>query len=68
MRGVFHKCLKLILSFCPLRIDTSAPRVDLKGHTELKIFSGHIHFPEEADKILGGSLIPPEREKKASKE
>jgi DNA-directed RNA polymerase subunit beta' len=35
-----------------------------KSHTELKIFSGDIHFPEEADKILGGSLIPPEREKK----
>nr|WPV71415.1 RNA polymerase beta'' subunit [Temochloa sp. CYZ-2023a] len=39
-----------------------------KSHTELKIFSGDIHFPEEADKILGGSLIPPEREKKESKE
>nr|YP_009157979.1 RNA polymerase beta' subunit [Pariana campestris]AKH04675.1 RNA polymerase beta' subunit [Pariana campestris] len=39
-----------------------------KSHTELKIFSGDIHFPEEADKILGGSLIPPEREKKDSKE
>ncbi|PNT61988.1 hypothetical protein BRADI_5g23821v3 [Brachypodium distachyon] len=25
-----------------------------KSHTELKIFSGDIHFPEEADKILGG--------------
>jgi DNA-directed RNA polymerase subunit beta' len=35
-----------------------------KSHTELKIFFGDIHFPEEADKILGGSLIPPEREKK----
>nr|YP_009135850.1 RNA polymerase beta'' subunit [Lithachne pauciflora]AIM54026.1 RNA polymerase beta'' subunit [Lithachne pauciflora] len=39
-----------------------------KSHTEIKIFSGDIHFPEEADKILGGSLIPPEREKKDSKE
>nr|YP_009410630.1 RNA polymerase beta subunit [Dichaetaria wightii]ASJ66046.1 RNA polymerase beta subunit [Dichaetaria wightii] len=39
-----------------------------KSHTELKIFSGDIHFPEESDKILGGSLIPPEREKKDSKE
>ena len=39
-----------------------------KSHTELKIFSGDIHFPEEADKILGGSLIPPERDKKDSKE
>nr|YP_009233252.1 RNA polymerase beta' subunit-2 [Zizania latifolia]AIZ76890.1 RNA polymerase beta' subunit [Zizania latifolia]AMB27132.1 RNA polymerase beta' subunit-2 [Zizania latifolia]UVI16724.1 RNA polymerase beta'' subunit [Zizania latifolia]UVI16810.1 RNA polymerase beta'' subunit [Zizania latifolia]UVI16896.1 RNA polymerase beta'' subunit [Zizania latifolia] len=39
-----------------------------KSHTELKIFSGDIHFPEEGDKILGGSLIPPEREKKDSKE
>nr|YP_010293805.1 RNA polymerase beta'' subunit [Scrotochloa urceolata]ULQ67099.1 RNA polymerase beta'' subunit [Scrotochloa urceolata] len=39
-----------------------------KSYTELKIFSGDIHFPEEADKILGGSLIPPEREKKDSKE
>nr|YP_009246182.1 RNA polymerase beta' subunit [Hilaria rigida]AMB36079.1 RNA polymerase beta' subunit [Hilaria rigida] len=38
-----------------------------KSHTELKIFSGDIHFPEEADKILGASLIPPEREKKDSK-
>ncbi|VAI13692.1 unnamed protein product [Triticum turgidum subsp. durum] len=35
-----------------------------KSHTELKIFSGDIHFPEEADKILGGCLIPPERQKK----
>jgi DNA-directed RNA polymerase subunit beta' len=35
-----------------------------KSHTELKIFSGDIHFPEEADKILGGILIPPEREKR----
>jgi DNA-directed RNA polymerase subunit beta' len=34
-----------------------------KSHTELKIFSRDIHFPEEADKILGGSLIPLEREK-----
>nr|YP_010548899.1 RNA polymerase beta'' subunit [Sporobolus fertilis]UYL25137.1 RNA polymerase beta'' subunit [Sporobolus fertilis] len=39
-----------------------------KSHTELKIFSGDIHFPEEADKILGASLIPPEREKKDSKD
>nr|YP_009451677.1 RNA polymerase beta'' subunit [Nardus stricta]ARQ27991.1 RNA polymerase beta'' subunit [Nardus stricta] len=39
-----------------------------KSHTELKIFSGDIHFPEAADKILGGSLIPPEGEKKTSKE
>nr|YP_010243853.1 RNA polymerase beta'' subunit [Brachypodium pinnatum]QTJ26998.1 RNA polymerase beta'' subunit [Brachypodium pinnatum] len=39
-----------------------------KSHTELKIFSGDIHFPEEADKILGGCLIPPERQKKDSKE
>nr|YP_009246015.1 RNA polymerase beta' subunit [Distichlis bajaensis]AMB35912.1 RNA polymerase beta' subunit [Distichlis bajaensis] len=39
-----------------------------KNHTELKIFSGDIHFPEEADKILGASLIPPEREKKDSKD
>nr|YP_009135517.1 RNA polymerase beta'' subunit [Raddia brasiliensis]AIM53692.1 RNA polymerase beta'' subunit [Raddia brasiliensis] len=39
-----------------------------KSHTELKIFSGDIYFPEEADKILGSSLIPPEREKKGSKE
>jgi hypothetical protein len=37
---------------------------DKKSHTELKIFSRNIHFLEEADKILGGSLIPPEREKK----
>jgi len=34
-----------------------------KSHTELKIFSGDIHFPEEADKVLGGCLIPPERKK-----
>jgi DNA-directed RNA polymerase subunit beta' len=39
-----------------------------KSHTELKIFSGDIHFLEEADKILGGSLIPPKRERKDSKE
>nr|YP_010547363.1 RNA polymerase beta'' subunit [Acrachne racemosa]UYL23344.1 RNA polymerase beta'' subunit [Acrachne racemosa] len=39
-----------------------------KSHTELKIFSGDIHFLEEADKILGASLIPPEREKKDSKD
>uniref|UniRef100_A0A452XD54 Uncharacterized protein n=1 Tax=Aegilops tauschii subsp. strangulata TaxID=200361 RepID=A0A452XD54_AEGTS len=39
-----------------------------KSHTELKIFSGDIHFPEEADKILGGCLIKPERQKKDSKE
>ena len=39
-----------------------------KSHTELKIFSGDIHFPEEADKILGASLIPPERDKKDSKD
>nr|YP_009650198.1 RNA polymerase beta '' subunit [Triplachne nitens]QCD15433.1 RNA polymerase beta '' subunit [Triplachne nitens] len=39
-----------------------------KSHTELKIFSGDIHFPEEADKVLGGCLIPPERKKKDSKE
>ena len=39
-----------------------------KSHTELKIFSGDIHFPEEADKVLGGCLIPPERKKKYSKE
>nr|YP_009156366.1 RNA polymerase beta'' subunit [Brachyelytrum aristosum]AJV89271.1 RNA polymerase beta'' subunit [Brachyelytrum aristosum] len=39
-----------------------------KSHTELKIFSGDIHFPEEVDKILGGSLIPTEREKKDSKD
>nr|YP_009642159.1 RNA polymerase beta '' subunit [Catapodium marinum]QCD14604.1 RNA polymerase beta '' subunit [Catapodium marinum] len=39
-----------------------------KSHTELKIFSGDIHFPEEADKVLGGCLIPPERQKKDSKE
>nr|YP_009346171.1 RNA polymerase beta'' subunit [Streptochaeta spicata]AOR40736.1 RNA polymerase beta'' subunit [Streptochaeta spicata] len=39
-----------------------------KSYTELKIFSGDIHFPEEADKILGGILIPPEREKNDSKE
>nr|YP_010244594.1 RNA polymerase beta'' subunit [Rostraria litorea]QTJ28152.1 RNA polymerase beta'' subunit [Rostraria litorea] len=32
-----------------------------KSHTELKIFSGDIHFPEEADKVLGGCLIPPEK-------
>jgi DNA-directed RNA polymerase subunit beta' len=38
-----------------------------KSHTELKIFSGDIHFPEEADKLLGGCLIPPERQKKDSK-
>nr|YP_009233854.1 RNA polymerase beta' subunit [Hilaria cenchroides]AMB49549.1 RNA polymerase beta' subunit [Hilaria cenchroides] len=38
-----------------------------KSHTEVKIFSGDIHFPEEADKILGAGLIPPEREKKDSK-
>jgi len=35
-----------------------------KSHTKLKIFSGDIHFPKETDKILDGSLIPPEREKK----
>jgi DNA-directed RNA polymerase subunit beta' len=34
-----------------------------KSHTELKIFSGDIHFPEEADKILSANLIPPERER-----
>jgi DNA-directed RNA polymerase subunit beta' len=39
-----------------------------KSHTELKIFSGDIHFLEEADKILGGSLIPPKRERKDYKE
>nr|UFH82312.1 RNA polymerase beta'' subunit [Ehrharta longifolia] len=39
-----------------------------KSHTELKIFSGDIYFPEEADKILGDSLIPPEGENKNSKE
>nr|YP_010218146.1 RNA polymerase beta'' subunit [Lagurus ovatus]UBU97553.1 RNA polymerase beta'' subunit [Lagurus ovatus] len=39
-----------------------------KSHTELKIFSGDIHFPEEADKVLGGCLIPPERKKKYSRE
>ena len=39
-----------------------------KSHTELKIFSGDIHFPEEADKVLGGCLIPPEKQKKDSKE
>nr|YP_010934082.1 RNA polymerase beta'' subunit [Ctenium concinnum]WKU84508.1 RNA polymerase beta'' subunit [Ctenium concinnum] len=39
-----------------------------KSHTELKIFSGDIYFPEEADKILGASLIPPEREKKDYKD
>nr|YP_009156115.1 RNA polymerase beta '' subunit [Anthoxanthum odoratum]AJV89022.1 RNA polymerase beta '' subunit [Anthoxanthum odoratum] len=39
-----------------------------KSHTELKIFSGDIHFPEEADKVLGGCLIPLERKKKDSKE
>nr|YP_009916391.1 RNA polymerase beta'' subunit [Melica scabrosa]QMS48522.1 RNA polymerase beta'' subunit [Melica scabrosa] len=39
-----------------------------KSHTELKIFSGDIHFPEEADKTLGACLIPPERKKKDSKE
>nr|YP_010245092.1 RNA polymerase beta'' subunit [Corynephorus divaricatus]QTJ28650.1 RNA polymerase beta'' subunit [Corynephorus divaricatus] len=39
-----------------------------KSHTELKIFSGDIYFPEEADKVLGGCLIPPERQKKDSKE
>nr|YP_009923304.1 RNA polymerase beta'' subunit [Glyceria arkansana]QNC66912.1 RNA polymerase beta'' subunit [Glyceria arkansana] len=39
-----------------------------KSHTELKIFSGDIHFPEEADKILGACLIPPERQKKDFKE
>ncbi|YP_009266414.1 RNA polymerase beta' subunit-2 (chloroplast) [Oryza brachyantha] len=39
-----------------------------KSHTELKIFSGDIHFPEESDKILGVNLIPLEREKKDSKE
>src|ERR1041384_6058981 len=38
-----------------------------KAHTELKIFSGDIYFPEEADKIVGGCLIPPERQKKDSK-
>jgi DNA-directed RNA polymerase subunit beta' len=27
-----------------------------KSHTELKIFSGDIHFSEEADKILGGKI------------
>nr|YP_009156451.1 RNA polymerase beta '' subunit [Briza maxima]AJV89358.1 RNA polymerase beta '' subunit [Briza maxima] len=39
-----------------------------KSHTELKIFSGDIHFPEEADNVLGGCLIPPERKKKDFKE
>nr|YP_009451594.1 RNA polymerase beta' subunit [Melanocenchris abyssinica]ARQ27908.1 RNA polymerase beta' subunit [Melanocenchris abyssinica] len=39
-----------------------------KSHTELKIFSGDIHFPEEAEKILGASLILPEREKKDYKD
>jgi DNA-directed RNA polymerase subunit beta' len=39
-----------------------------KSHTELKIFSGDIHFPEEVDKVLGGCLIPPEKQKKDSKE
>nr|YP_003587660.1 RNA polymerase beta'' subunit [Anomochloa marantoidea]ACT15398.1 RNA polymerase beta'' subunit [Anomochloa marantoidea] len=38
-----------------------------KSYTEVKIFSGDIHFPEEADKILGDILPPPEREKKDSK-
>nr|YP_010245672.1 RNA polymerase beta'' subunit [Pleuropogon hooverianus]QTJ29313.1 RNA polymerase beta'' subunit [Pleuropogon hooverianus] len=39
-----------------------------KSHTELKIFSGDIHFPEEADKISGACLIPPEKQKKDFKE
>ena len=41
-----------------------------KKNIELKIFSGDIYFPGEADKISrhGGILIPPETEKKNSKE
>nr|YP_011034509.1 RNA polymerase beta'' subunit [Goeppertia makoyana]WRI58213.1 RNA polymerase beta'' subunit [Goeppertia makoyana] len=41
-----------------------------KKYIELKIFSGDIYFPGEADKISrhGGILIPPETEKKNSKE
>lgn len=35
---------------------------------ELKIFFGDIYFFEEVDKILGGSLILLEREKKDLKE
>nr|AYP33315.1 RNA polymerase beta' subunit [Halopegia azurea] len=41
-----------------------------KKNIELKIFSGDIYFPGEADKISrhSGILIPPETEKKNSKE
>nr|YP_010220090.1 RNA polymerase beta'' subunit [Musa ruiliensis]YP_010221340.1 RNA polymerase beta'' subunit [Musa chunii]UCC35209.1 RNA polymerase beta'' subunit [Musa ruiliensis]UCC37265.1 RNA polymerase beta'' subunit [Musa chunii] len=41
-----------------------------KKNIELKIFSGDIYFPGEADKISrhSGILIPPETEKKISKE
>nr|WRM54130.1 RNA polymerase beta'' subunit [Thalia dealbata] len=41
-----------------------------KKYIELKIFSGDIYFPGEADKISrhSGILIPPETEKKNSKE
>ncbi|OAY80276.1 DNA-directed RNA polymerase subunit beta, partial [Ananas comosus] len=41
-----------------------------KKYIELKIFSGDIHFPGETDKISrhSGIFIPPETEKKNSKE
>jgi hypothetical protein len=43
----------------------------MSGITPLSIICsrtpGDNHFSEEADMILGGSLIPPEREKKDSK-
>jgi hypothetical protein len=42
----------------------TSPSEEKKSHPELKIFSGDIHFPEEADKVLGGYLIPPKRQKR----
>jgi hypothetical protein len=39
-----------------------------ESHTELIVFYGNIHILEEIDKILGGCLIPLERQKKDSKE
>nr|ULQ68392.1 RNA polymerase beta'' subunit [Xyris indica]ULQ68629.1 RNA polymerase beta'' subunit [Xyris indica] len=45
-------------------------RVEKKKHIELRILSGTIHFPREAEKISrdSGILIPPETEKNNSKE